>query len=61
MNMLVKLSSFRQKILFVLTPGGNVVYILKQNVFWGGRTEVLGPWVNRGSRGIGGGGGNGGR
>ena len=31
----------------MLTPGGNVVYFLKQNVFGGGRTEVLGPWVNR--------------
>lgn len=50
----------------MLTPGGNVVYILKQDVFGGGgqgegRTEVLGARVNRDSRGMGGGGGNGGR
>ena len=51
----------------MLTPGGNVVYILKQDVFLGGggrgegRTEVLGARVNRDSRGMGGGGGNGGR
>lgn len=50
----------------MLTPGGNVVYILKQHVFLGGgrgegRTEVLGARVNRDSRGMGGGGGNGGR
>ena len=47
----------------MLTPGGNVVYILKQDVFLGGegRTEVLGARVNRDSRGMGGGGANVGR
>ena len=46
----------------MLTPGGNVVYILKQDVCGGGGgTEVLGAWVKRGSRGMEGVGGNGGR
>ena len=48
----------------MLTPGGNVVYILKQDVLGGGGgvgTVVLGAWVKRGSRGMEGVGGNGGR
>ena len=45
----------------MLTPGGNVVYILKQDVFWGEGRRFWEPGRIGGSRGTGGEGGNGGR